>query len=178
MPNHNRWGGFKALRTRWAEDISASLCRPVLIVDDAQEMISNVFTERCLLASKELDSRSILCIVFAGDARLTERLRSDDLLPLRSRIRGRLKCDPASRDKLLACLDHLLDCAGAPQLMTTELKATLAEHAGGNYRVMMNLADELLTVVAERELPRLDDKLYLDVLATPKPTSRAGSKRR
>jgi hypothetical protein len=27
----------------------------------------------------------------------------------------------------------------------------------------MSLADELLTAVADRELPRLDEKLYLDV---------------
>jgi general secretion pathway protein A len=177
MPGHNRWGGFKALRTRWSEHVASSLCRPVLIVDEAQEMLSTVFTELRLLASKELDARSLLCIIFAGDARLPERLRSEELLPLGSRIRRRLKCEPASRDELLACLDHLLECAGAPQLMTTELKATLAEHAAGNYRVMMNLGDELLTIAAERELPRLDDKLYLDVFAPPAP-ARTGSKRR
>jgi len=177
MPGHNRWGGFKALRTRWSEHVASSLCRPVLIVDEAQEMLSTVFTELRLLASKELDARSLLCIIFAGDARLPERLRSEELLPLGSRIRRRLKCEPASRDELLACLDHLLECAGAPQLMTTELKATLAEHAAGNYRVMMNLGDELLTIAAERELPRLDDKLYLDVFAPPVP-ARTGSKRR
>lgn len=177
MPGHNRWGGFKALRTRWSEHVASSLCRPVLIVDEAQEMLSTVFTELRLLASKELDARALLCIVFAGDARLPERLRSEELLPLGSRIRRRLKCEPASRDELLACLDHLLECAGAPQLMTTELKATLAEHAAGNYRVMMNLGDELLTIAAERELPRLDDKLYLDVFAPPVP-ARTGSKRR
>lgn len=57
--------------------------------------------------------------------------------------------------------------------MTTELKATLADHAAGNYRVMMNLADELLTVAADRELPRLDEKLYLDVFGqSPKPKPR------
>jgi general secretion pathway protein A len=177
MPGHNRWGGFKALRTRWSEHVASSLCRPVLIVDEAQEMLSTVFTELRLLASKELDARALLCIIFAGDARLPERLRSEELLPLGSRIRRRLKCEPASRDELLACLDHLLDCAGAPQLMTTELKTTLAEHAAGNYRVMMNLGDELLTIAAERELPRLDDKLYLDVFAPPVP-ARTGSKRR
>ena len=178
MPNHSRWGGFKALRSRWSEHIASSLCRPVLIIDEAQEMLANVFTELRLLASKELDARALLCIVFAGDARLPERLRSEDLLPLGSRIRRRLKFEPASREELLACLDHLLDCAGAPQLMTSELKATLAEHAAGNYRVMMNLGDELLAVAAERELPRLDDKLYLDVFAPPAPQARAGSKRR
>jgi hypothetical protein len=28
--------------------------------------------------------------------------------------------------------------------MRTELRATLADHAAGNYRVLMNLSDELL----------------------------------
>ena len=28
--------------------------------------------------------------------------------------------------------------------MTTELKSTLADHAAGNYRVLMNMADEQL----------------------------------
>ena len=82
----------------------------------------------------------------ADDARLPERLRSAELLPLGSRLRRRLVLDYASRDELLACLEHLLDAAGNPSLMTTELKATLADHAAGNYRVLMNLADELLTV--------------------------------
>jgi type II secretory pathway predicted ATPase ExeA len=35
---HNRWGGAKVLRERWQEHIDASLSRPVLIVDEAQEM--------------------------------------------------------------------------------------------------------------------------------------------
>lgn len=73
---HNRWAGFKALRARWSEHIAATLTRPVLIIDEAQEMVSGVFTELRLLASKELDARSLLCVVFAGDARLPERFRS------------------------------------------------------------------------------------------------------
>lgn len=167
MPTNNRWLGFKGLRERWGDHISGSLARPVLIIDEAQEMLSNVFTELRVLASKELDARALLCVVFAGDARLPERFRSEDLLPLGSRIRRRLKIEAASRDQLLACLDHLLDAAGAPHLMTSELKATIAEHAAGNYRVMMNLGDELLAAAAERELPRLDEKLFLDVFAAP-----------
>ena len=162
---HNRWAGFKALRARWTDHIAASLTRPVLIIDEAQETLTTVLCEMRILASKELDSRQLLCVVFAGDQRLPERLRAPELLPIGSRIRRRLVLDYASRDELLACLDHLLEAAGNPTLMTTELKTTLAEHAAGNYRVLMNLADELLAVAAERELPRLDDKLYLEVFA-------------
>ena len=42
---------------------------------------------------------------------------------------------------------------------------------------MMNLADELLTVAAERDLPRIDEKLYLEVFAPPV-VPRSGGKRR
>ena len=34
---HNRWAGAKVLRDRWQAHIDASLSRPVLIVDEAQE---------------------------------------------------------------------------------------------------------------------------------------------
>src|SRR5271155_1196549 len=172
---HNRWGGFKALRIRWSEHIASTLTRPVLIIDEAQEAMTTVLSELRILASKDFDARQLLCVVLAGDARLPERLRSPELLPLGSRLRRRLVLDYASRDELLASLDHLLEAAGNPSLMTTELKATLADHAAGNYRVLMNLADELLPVAADRDLPRLDEKLYLDVFGQtpkPKPTNR------
>lgn len=175
---HNRWGGFKALRARWADHITSTLTRPVLIIDEAQEALTPVFNELRVLASKELDSRQLLCVVFAGDARLVERFRSPDLLPLGSRIRRRLVLDYAQRDELLACLDHLLETAGNPSLMTTELKATLADHAAGNYRVLMNLADELLSIAADRDLPRLDEKLFLDGFAQPPKAKVAGAQAR
>ena len=178
LATHNRWGGFKALRARWADHITSTLSRPVLIIDEAQEALTPVFNELRVLASKELDSRQLLCVVFAGDARLVERFRTPDLLPLGSRIRRRLVLDYAQRDELLACLDHLLETAGNPGLMTTELKATLADHAAGNYRVLMNLADELLSLAADRDLPRLDEKLFLDGLVQPPKAKVAGAKRR
>jgi hypothetical protein len=175
LPTHNRWAGFKALRTRWGEHIAQTLMRPVLIIDEAQETLTAVFNEIRLLASRDFDSHQLLCVVLAGDQRLPERLRTPDLLPLGSRIRRRLTLEYASRDELLTCLDHLLEAAGNAGLMTTELKTTLAEHAAGNYRVRMNLADELLTAAAERELPRLDEKLFLELYAQPPRTAKGAT---
>ncbi len=165
----NRWANFKTLRARWSDHIASSLLRPVLIIDEAQETLSTVFNEIRILASKDLDAKQLLCVVFAGDQRLPERLRTPDLLPLGSRIRRRLVLGYAGHDELLACLDHVLEAAGNSALMTNELKATLVDHAAGNFRILMNLADELLAVAAERDLPRLDEKLYLDVFAQPQP---------
>jgi type II secretory pathway predicted ATPase ExeA len=169
---HNRWGGFKALRERWAEHIASSLIRPVLVIDEAQEMHSDVLSELRILSSRDFDSQSLLCVIFAGDQRFPEKLRQQALLPLASRIRRRLLLDYAPKDALVACLDHLVDAAGNAGLLTPELRAALVEHAAGNYRVLMNMADELLTVAAERGLAQLDDTLFIEVFHPPTATKR------
>lgn len=178
LQHNNRFGGFKSLRARWAEHIASTLSRPVLIIDEAQEVLSSVFNELRILSSTDLDSRNLLCVIFAGDQRLPSRFRNPDLLPLGSRIRRRTHLDYAAREDLCACLDYLVDAAGNTALMTTELKTTLAEHAAGNYRVLMNMADELLCFAAEKELPRLDEKLFFEVFQPPAPKTRAKPKAR
>ena len=162
---HNRWGGFKALRERWLAHLQATLLRPLLLIDEAQEMHPTVLNELRLLTSTEFDSRSLLSVILAGDARLLHKLRHDDLLPLGSRIRTRLAMEYADREALMACLQHLTQCAGNARLMTPELMRALCDHAVGNFRVLTTLAAELLTVAAERELTVLDEKLYLEVFA-------------
>ena len=170
----NRWGGFKALRERWLSHLEASRVRPVLLIDEAQEMTPQVLSELRLLASARFDSQPLLCIVMAGDARLVEKLRREELIPLGSRIRTRLATEFASRDELLACLDHLMAGAGNASLMTPQLRHTLCDDAAGNYRILTTLASELLAAAAQRDLPVLDEKLYLDVFAqTDRPAQRS-----
>jgi general secretion pathway protein A len=164
---HNRWAGAKVLRDRWQTHIDAALSRPVLIVDEAQEMLPAVLAELRLLSSARLDSHILLTVVLAGDGRLLERLRSEELLPLGSRMRVRLALERATPQELHECLEHALRSAGAVKLMTPELIATLTDHAQGNLRALMNIAGELLAVAAEREARQIDEKLFLETCATP-----------
>lgn len=96
---HNRWGGFKALREAWFAHLESTRRRPVLLIDEAQEMSPAVLSEL--------------------------------------------------------------------RLMSTALMHTLCDHAVGNYRILTTMAAELLAVAAHRDLPQLDEKLYLDVFAPP-----------
>jgi type II secretory pathway predicted ATPase ExeA len=168
---HNRWAGFKALRQRWLAHLDATLLRAVLLIDEAQQMSPKVLSELRLLASTDFDSRQLLSVVLAGDRRLIELLRHEELLPLGSRMRVRLTLDYASRDELIECLKHLTRSAGAPNLMTEELLRTLADHAMGNYRALINMAADLLAAAAQRQLNQLDEKLYLEVFASPGQTA-------
>lgn len=160
---HNRWAGFKALRERWHAHAEASRLRPVLLVDEAQEMTPPVLNELRFLASAPFDAESYLTVVLAGDVRLPEKFRHPDLLPLGSRIRTRLVLDYASREDLEHVLDNALKNAGAPELMAKSVRAALVEHAGGNYRVMMTAAGELLLAAAEQGCSEIDDKLYVQL---------------
>jgi type II secretory pathway predicted ATPase ExeA len=168
---HNRWGGFKVLRERWIAHLESTRRRAVLLIDEAQEMLPAVLSELRLLASARFDSQPLLCVVLAGDARLTEKLRRDELVPLGSRIRTRLTLEHASHDELAACLTHLLGAAGNASLMTPQLQQTLCDHAAGNYRVLTTMAAELLAVAAQRDLAKLDEKLYLEVFSPPDSTA-------
>ena len=169
---HNRWNSAKALREKWLAHIESSLYRPVLLVDEAQEMNSAVFCELRLLSSAELDSRSILTIVLSGDHRLTHRLESSDLLPIASRIRCRLRLDSLSPKELAECIKHLCVAAGNPTLMTPALGRALCEHAAGNLRLLMNMANELLLAASRQEREQLDEKLYFEVFDHSKSKSR------
>jgi type II secretory pathway predicted ATPase ExeA len=169
---HNRWGGFKALRERWLSHLEGTLLRPVLLIDEAQEMQPAVLSELRLLSSMQFDSRTLLTVVLAGDGRLANKLRRDELLPLGSRIRSRLVMEYADRNELMTSMKHLLSTAGNANLMTPELLQTLCDHALGNYRVLTSMAAELLAFAAFREQTQLDEKLYLEVFGTPTSKSR------
>ena len=69
-------------------------------------------------------------------------------------------------------LNHLASTAGNASLITPELAANLCDHAVGNYRVLTGIAGDLLATAAQRELPRLDEKLFLECYGNPAPHSR------
>lgn len=169
----NRWHSSKSLREKWLAHIEATVYRPVLIIDEAQEMNPLVLAELRMLASADLDSRSILTIILAGDQRLAARFDEPDLLPIASRIRSRLRLEALPPKQLQECLHHLLRAAGNPKLFSPSLIQTLCEHAAGNLRLLMNLANDLLVAACQQEREVIDEKLYFEVFALdPKPAKK------
>lgn len=170
---HNRWAGFRSLRDKWIAHIEGSLLRPIMLVDEAQEMHPQVIAELRLLTQTRFDSRCILGVVLAGDRRLPERLQRPELAALDSRIRARLTLESALPDDLRTCLAHRMKVAGNAKLMTGELLDALCEHSLGNYRHVIQMADELLAHAARTELDILDEKLYFETFASPPAPAKA-----
>jgi general secretion pathway protein A len=164
---HNRWGGFKKLWERWTAHLESTLTRPALLIDEAQEAPAAVLNELRLLSSTQFDPRNLLSVVLAGDKRLTDKLRHDDLLPLGSRIRTRLSTEYATREALKGCLKQLLESAGNATLMSEALVCMLCEHSIGNYRVLTGMAAERLNTAAEQKLTHLDEKRFFECFTAP-----------
>jgi general secretion pathway protein A len=165
----NRWGGFRALRERWKAHVASTRIKPVLLVDEAQQMTPEVLNELRILSSADFDSTALLTVVLAGDGRLLELLRHEDLIPLGTRIRTRLLTEAASREELSQLLTHALAKAGNASLMTAELCDTLVDHCAGNYRLLMTMSAELLAYGLAHEVQQLDEKFYLEVFQAKLP---------
>lgn len=174
----NRWGGFRALRERWKSHVASTRVKPVLLIDEAQEMDPIVLSELRILSSADFDATSLLTVVLSGDGRLLELLRHEDLIPLGTRIRTRLLTESASRDELLALLSYALSKAGHATLMTPQLMETLVDHAAGNYRVLMTMGADLLAAGMAREMEQLDEKLYLELYQCQRPAAAPKKKAR
>lgn len=163
----NRWGGFKVLRERWKAHMETTFTRPVLLVDEGQELPGETLSELRLLQSAHFDSVSYLTVVLCGDGRLTALLRHPQLLPVESRIRVRLDLESPTRGELLELLEHILEQAGNANLFTREVMETMVDHCGGNLRSLMHMGEELLQAGAVAKSPQIDEKLYLEVFAAP-----------
>lgn len=161
----NRYGGFKALRERFENHIKSTLFRPVLFIDETQEMATSCMNEIRTLGSAHFDSKCLLTTVICGDKRLPERFRSSALVSLGSRMRFRMILEPYSSSELLNYLEHAIEKAGAAHLMSKNLKETLVEHASGNIRILNNMAEELLDQGAQKEVKQLDEKLFLETFS-------------
>lgn len=163
---HNRWAGSKVLRATWLAHVDQTRTRPILLIDEAQEMKGSTLAELRLLCSMNLDARALLTVVLAGDDRLTAMLRTPDALPIASRIRARLQLGYAEPEQIRTSLQRLLQHAGRPDLMTEGVLDALAEHSHGNLRAAMTMADALLDHALQHELPAIDEQVYFDLFQT------------
>ena len=159
----NRFGSYRSLRDKWMAHIENTLFRPILLIDEAQEMLPAVLSELRLISASSFDSKSIVTVVLSGDERLPEKFRAPDLIPLGSRIKTRLLMESKNREDLARKIGEMTERAGNPALMSEELINTIAGHSMGNYRAAMQMADELLLEGLRRDLPKLDEQLFMDV---------------
>jgi type II secretory pathway predicted ATPase ExeA len=140
---------YRAIRGEVTRLCLESHVRPVLIVDEAHHLRSDVLEDLRLLTNYEMDSQSRLCLVLAGHPELRRRLGMAVHEALSQRIIVRHHVLGLLPDELGAYLAHLLRRAGT-ELPLFEPAAVHAIHqaTSGLPRKVNLLAHHALTAAA------------------------------
>jgi len=86
--------------------------RPVLVLDEAQDLRTDVLSMLRILTNFQMDSQLVLSVVLAGQPALKKMLASDDLEAIARRMAHYASLRPLSRDETTTYIEHRLTIAG------------------------------------------------------------------
>jgi general secretion pathway protein A len=117
----------------------------VLIIDEAQNLSSDVLEQMRLLTNLETDKRKLLQIILVGQPELETMLARPELRQLAQRVVARYHLDALSREELAGYIAHRLQVAGSQQaLFPASLMGAVFRLTGGVPRLVNLLCDRTL----------------------------------
>src|SRR6185295_3748054 len=119
--------------------------RVVLVVDEAQNLATDVHEQVRLLTNLETNTQKLLQIILIGQPELRELLDRNELRQLAQRITGRYHLDPLSAEETAAYVRHRLRVAGSTtDIFTAHALSEIFRLSGGVPRVINVIADRAL----------------------------------
>jgi general secretion pathway protein A len=117
--------------------------RPVLIIDEAQDLTPTLLEQVRLLSNLETEKRKLIQIVLIGQLELKDKLSMHELRQLDQRVTVRAQILPLDRKAMRRYVDHRLSVAGGGgrQLVTDGAERALYRFSGGVPRVVNMLCD-------------------------------------
>lgn len=117
----------------------------ILLIDEAQDLDSDVLESLRLLSNLETSDDKILQIVLSGQPELAEKLADPGLRQLKQRISVRCRLEPLQRDELPSYLSARLAVAGgSPDLFDPETFDSIWEFSTGIPRIINTVCDNAL----------------------------------
>jgi len=145
--------GFRAL----ADDDGL---RPVLIIDEAQDLRPDVLAQLRILTNFDMDSRLVLSLIIAGDGQLRFLLDRPQLEPIRRRMAHFASLRLLSRAETLDYMQHRVRVAGANNFpFDSQAVDAVFELSRGNLRAIDHLARKALEFAVVESSAAVDPSL-------------------
>lgn len=145
--------GFRAL----ADDDGL---RPVLIIDEAQDLRPDVLAQLRILTNFDMDSRLVLSLILAGDGQLRLLLDRPQLEPIRRRMAHFASLRLLSRAETLDYMQHRTRVAGAKTFpFDSQAVDAVFELSRGNLRAIDHLARKSLELAVVESSQAVDPSL-------------------
>jgi len=136
---------FVDLITRFLLDAHAKGKRAVLIIDEAQNLSTDVLEQMRLLTNLETSRRKLLQIILLGQPELLEMLGRPELRQLAQRIVARYHLEALTKQEVSAYVHHRLEVSGAyRQLFSASVINRIYRLTGGVPRIINVLCDRAL----------------------------------
>ncbi len=133
--------------------------RTVLIIDEAQNLSTDVLEQIRLLTNLETNRRKLLQIILLAQPQLRDRLSRPELQQLSQRIIARYHLDRLSKQEVAAYVFHRLAVAGANrQLFPASLMKELYRLSSGVPRLINVVCDRALLGAYVQGKDRVDRK--------------------
>jgi len=137
----------RKLQERFVECADSSGLRPVLVLDEAQDLRPDTLAMLKVLTNFGMDSRLVLSIVLAGQPKLRDLLRRDDLADIARRLAHYATLRTLTRDEIDQYVEHRCTIAGAASVpFDSGAIDALFEIGRGNLRATDQLARKSLEV--------------------------------
>ncbi len=137
----------RRLQERFAQAAQGEGLRPVLILDEAHELRPETLAMLRVLTNFEMDSRLVLSILIAGQPRLRDLLRRDDLVDVAHRLAHYATLRTLSREECDRYIEHRCTIAGAAKVpFDRGAIDAMFEIGRGNLRATDQLARKTLEV--------------------------------
>jgi type II secretory pathway predicted ATPase ExeA len=145
----NRAGLFRQIRNEVTRLCSEARQKPILIVDEAHHLRSEVLEDLRLLTNYAMDSDNRLCLVLVGHPELRRRLNMAVHEALSQRVVVRANVPGLARDEIGPYLGHLLRLAGTElALFEPATQEALFQASSGLPRKLNLLAHHALIAAA------------------------------
>ncbi len=133
--------------------------KTVLIIEEAQNLATDVLEQLRLLTNLETNQRKLLQIVMVGQPELQEKLSRPEMRQLAQRITARYHLGPLSREEVAEYVDHRLAVAGVrTRLFLPSTMDTLFRLSGGIPRLINVICDRALLGAYVQGKERVDKK--------------------
>jgi putative secretion ATPase (PEP-CTERM system associated) len=141
--------------------------RPIVIIDEAQNLPPESLEEIRLLSNLEFDSFKLLQIILVGQPELKQIISQPSLRQLRQRISISCHLGPLSRDETEAYIYHRLQVAGNREAVCFEpgVLDAIHEFSSGGPRLINVICDFLLLSAFVEESKVITEELVKEAMA-------------
>jgi general secretion pathway protein A len=127
---------------RYLLDAYARGRHTVLIIDEAQNLSTEVLEQVRLLTNLETATQKLLQIILIGQPELRTLLARDDMRQLAQRVTARYHLEPISRDETSAYIKHRLQICGCSQPVFNKRAVDKIQQLSGGIPRLINVLSD------------------------------------